>query len=171
MPESQLTQTKLIILYMLDRVDFPLTMAQITDVLLSREYTNYHELMQALSELSEAGMVHSQTMHNRTHINLTPDGIDTLHYFENRIAEETKVDIKEYLSENKFALKDDVSILSDYYQDSAGTYQARLIAKDSGAPVIEITLSVPDEEIAAHVCDMWQKENQDIYQYVIGKLF
>ena len=172
MPESSLTQTKLLILYMLDRVDFPLTQAQISDLLLTREYTNYVELSQALSELSEAGMVHSQIMqHNRTHISLTADGLNTLHYFENRIAEDTKLDIKDYLSKNKFALKDAVSILSDYYQDPGGAYQARLLVKDSGAPLIELTLSVPDEEMAAHVCNMWQKENQDIYQYVVNKLF
>ncbi|MBQ9438721.1 MAG: DUF4364 family protein [Lachnospiraceae bacterium] len=171
MPDSQLTQTKLLILYMLDRVDFPLTQAQISDLLLTREYTNYIELSQALAELADAGMVHSQTMHNRTHLSLTKDGLDTLHYFENRISYEMKEGIKEYLSENKISLRDEVSILSEYYRGPKNSYQARLIAKDSGSPLIEITLSVPDEEIAAHVCDSWQKQSQDIYQYVVNKLF
>ena len=171
MPESQLTQTKLLILYMLDRVDFPLTQAQISDLLLTHDYTDYPELRQALTELTDAGMVHAQSMHNRTHISLTEDGLDTLHYFESRIPEEAKLDIKRYLTDNKFALKDAVSILSDYYRDQDGSYQARLIAKDNGTPLIELTLSVPDEEMAAHVCDVWQKKNQDIYQYVVNTLF
>ncbi len=171
MPDSQLTLTKLIILYMLDRVDFPLTQAQISELLLTNKYTDYMELCQALSELIEAAMVHSQTLHNRTHISLTDDGLETLHYFENRIPESVKVSIKDYLSKNKFALKDEVSILSDYYRDpNSSSYQARLIAKDNGLPIIELTLSVPDEQMAAHVCDVWQKKNQDIYQYVVTTL-
>ena len=41
------TLYKLIILYMLDRVDFPLTNSQISSFLLDRGYTNYFTLQQA----------------------------------------------------------------------------------------------------------------------------
>ena len=50
------TLYKLIILYMLDRVDFPLTNSQISSFLLDRGYTNYFTLQQAFSELEEANL-------------------------------------------------------------------------------------------------------------------
>ena len=46
-----LTLYKLIILYMLKKVDFPLTNAQISEFVLDQEYTTYFTLQQAISEL------------------------------------------------------------------------------------------------------------------------
>ena len=52
-----LTLYKLIILYMLKKVDFPLTNAQISEFVLDQEYTTYFTLQQAISELVEAGLI------------------------------------------------------------------------------------------------------------------
>ena len=46
-----LTQYKLIVLYMLDHVDFPLTNTQISNFVLEKEYTTYFTIQQAISEL------------------------------------------------------------------------------------------------------------------------
>ena len=43
---------KLIILYMLDKVDFPLTNSQVSEFILDEGYTTYFKLQQAISELS-----------------------------------------------------------------------------------------------------------------------
>ena len=51
------TLYKLIILYMLDKVDFPLTNAQISEFILNKGYTTYFKLQQALSELTEAELI------------------------------------------------------------------------------------------------------------------
>ena len=57
-----LTLYKLIILYMLKKVDFPLTNAQITDFMLDHEYTTYFTLQQALSELLESELIRVETI-------------------------------------------------------------------------------------------------------------
>ena len=55
--------------------------------------------------------------------------------------------------------------------DVSGEYEAHLQAKEKGVTVIELTLSVPDEDTASAICANWQKKNQDIYQYLIRQLF
>ena len=42
---------KLMILYILSRVDFPLTNAQLTAFILEKEYTNYFNIQRAISNL------------------------------------------------------------------------------------------------------------------------
>ena len=49
------TLYKLIILYMLDKVDFPLTNSQISEFVLDKGYTDYFKLQQALSDSSFPG--------------------------------------------------------------------------------------------------------------------
>ena len=52
-----MTQTftlyKLIVLYMLEKVDFPLTTSQISEFILDKGYTTYFKLQETLSEMVE----------------------------------------------------------------------------------------------------------------------
>ena len=171
MLQDTLTLYKLIVLYMLDRVTFPLTTAQISDFVLEREYTNFLTLQQVINELSDAGMISSQPIRNRTHLSITKEGQETLHFFENRISDAIKSDIKSYFRENEFALRNEVSVLGDYYKSTSGEYEAHLVAKDRGINLVDITLSVPVEEVAAAICENWQNKNQEIYQFLIQELF
>ncbi len=171
MLQEPFTLYKLIILYMLDKVSFPLTTAQVSDFILEKEYTNFLILQQAINELDDASLLSSQTIRNRTHLSITKEGRDTLRYFENRISEAIKNDIVSYLKEHEFALRNEVSVLGDYYKATSGEYEAHLVAKDRGINLVDITLSVPLEEVAASICDNWQKKNQDIYKYLIQELF
>lgn len=171
MLQDPLTLYKLIVLYMLNRVSFPLTKAQISDFILDRDYTNFLTLQQVISELKEAGLIAAQTIRNRTHLSITEEGRETLQYFENRISDAIKEDVNEYLKKNEFALRNEVSVLGNYYKSTSGEYEAHLVAKDRGVNLVDITLSVPVEEMAASICDNWQEKNQAIYKYLIEQLF
>lgn len=169
--QDPLTLYKLIVLYMLNRVDFPLTRTQISDFILEREYTNFLTLQQVIGELIDAGLVSAETIRNRTQLILTGDGTQTLAFFENQISGTIKAEIDDYLRDNEIALRNETSILADYYKSTSGEYEAHLVAKDKGIHLIDITLSVPLEETAASICDNWQKKNQEIYQYLVRELF
>ncbi len=171
MIQDPLTLYKLIVLYMLNRVSFPMTTAQVSDFILGREYTNFLTLQQVINELTDANMISSETIRNRTHLAITAEGRDTLNFFQNRISDAIKQEINTYFRENEFSLRNEVSVLGDYYKSTSGEYEAHLVAKDRGIRVVDITLSVPDETTAAAICDNWQKKNQNIYQYLIRQLF
>lgn len=171
MIQDPLTLYKLIVLYMLDRVNFPLTGAQISDFILEKEYTNFLTLQQIIGELTTAGMISAQSIRNRTHLSITAEGKETLHFFENRLGEAIKEDIENYLKEKEFDLRNEVSVLADYYKATSGEYETRLVAKDRGISLIDLTLSVPTKERAESICDNWQKKNQELYQYLIRELF
>ena len=156
---------------MLNRVNFPMTTAQVSDFILGKDYTNFLTLQQVINELNEAGLISSETIRNRTHLSLTDEGRETLQYFENRISDTIKQEINTYFSENEYSLRNEVSVLGDYYKSTSGEYEAHLVAKDRGIVLVDITLSVPTEETAAAICDNWQKKNQSIYQLFIRELF
>lgn len=64
---------KLIILYMLNKVDFPLTNSQISEFILDEGYTTYFKLQQALAELAESGFIREESTHSRTFYHLTEE--------------------------------------------------------------------------------------------------
>ena len=57
-----LTLYKLIVLYMMKKVDFPLTNAQISEFILDKGYTTYFKLQQAISELIDSEFVEEETI-------------------------------------------------------------------------------------------------------------
>ena len=166
-----LTLYKLIVLYMLNRVSFPLTAAQISDFILTREYTNFLTLQQVIRELTDTGLVDARTVRNRTQLLLTKDGKQTLDFFSQQISASIRQEIDESLKENEMELRNEVSILADYYKSTSGEYEAHLKAKEGNVTLVDLIISVPVEETAAAICDNWQKKNQEIYQYLIEQLF
>ena len=73
MTQDPLTLYKLIVLYMLNRVDFPLTKAQITDFILEKEYTTYMNLQSVLAQLRDSNMIMERTIRNRTQLLITEE--------------------------------------------------------------------------------------------------
>lgn len=166
-----LTLYKLIVLYMLNGVDFPLTKAQIGDFILEKEYTNFITLQQAIGELIDAELVSAQSIRNRTHLSITNEGKETLSFFENQISDSIKADIKDFFEKNEIQMRNEVSVLADFYKSTSGEYEAHLTAKEKDVNLVDITISVPSEETASAICDNWQRKNQEIYQYLISQLF
>lgn len=97
MAQDPLTLYKLITLYMLDRVSFPLTKAQIGDFILGHDYTNFLTLQQVIAELIDAELIRAKSLRNRTYLEITEEGRNTLNYFGNRINDSIKDDIAAFL--------------------------------------------------------------------------
>ncbi|MCR4685902.1 MAG: DUF4364 family protein [Lachnospiraceae bacterium] len=165
-----LTLYKLIVLYMLDQVDFALTKSQIFDFILEKDYTNYFTLNQAASELIDSGLVESRSIRNSSHLFLTDEGRDTLQCFQNRISDTIKEEISTYFHENELKLRNEVSVLSNYYRVTTGEYVAELIAKEKNAELMNLKISMPSEDAAKAICENWQKKNQEIYGYLMEHL-
>lgn len=172
MLEDTLTLYKLIVLYILSRVTFPVTNAQVSDFILQKEYTDYLTLQQVLKELTEAELITSETIRNRTLLSITAEGRQTLQFFQGRIHYGIREDINTYFRENNYSLREEVSVLADYcYLAAAGEYETHLIVKERDSSLLDIKISVPTENMAAAVCENWKKKNQDIYQYLVEQLF
>lgn len=169
MPEP-FTLYKLIVLYMLQKVDFPLTNAQISEFILDRGYTTYFTLQSVLSELSESEMVHQETIRNTSYYTLTDAGAEALHYFQNRVSKMIRDDIDKYIADKKMELRDEVSVIADYYKNTADEYSVRCIVKEKYANPIDLTITVPDEAQAKIVCRNWKRKCQKIYENVMKEL-
>ena len=171
MLQEPLTLYKLIILYFLKRAALPLSKQRVCDFILDKGYTTYIILNQAIGELIDAGMVESQPINDRPHLSLTEDGAQTLHFFGSNISDVTKEEINSYLKENKLELLSEISVIANYDKASTGEFEARLLAKEKNIPLVQIALSVPAEETAASICKNWLEKNEEIYQFLVEKLF
>ena len=155
---------------MLSKVDFPLTNAQISDFILTKEYTNYFTLQQVLAELVETELAEVHTVRNSSYYHMTEKGKETLNFFGDMVSPAIHEDIDKYFKDNAMALRDEMSVRADYYENNHEEYSVRLRVMEKDSPVIDLTLSVPTENQANSICDNWKKKNQKIYAYLMQQL-
>jgi DNA-binding PadR family transcriptional regulator len=171
MTQDPLTLYKLIVLYMLDKVNFKLTYSQISGFILEKEYTNFLTLQQVISDLQDAELIKTDAMMNRTFFSITEEGQNTLKYFGNRISDTIKQEIDNFLTEKHLELKNEASITANFYKSTSGEYETELIAKEKDIELVNIKLSVPTKDMAETICDSWYNKNQQIYKYLMEELF
>jgi DNA-binding PadR family transcriptional regulator len=165
-----LTLYKLILLFILDKVDFPLTNAQISGFILEKGYTNFFNVQKSLNELEETGLIKGEAKKNTSLFYITPAGSEALTFFKDEISPAIKEDILEYLKENRYEMRAEFAISADYYEAKRGEYLAQCYVLEGNSKIIELSLSLPTEETAKNVCQNWKKKNAEIYEYLMGEL-
>ncbi|MGN0482426.1 MAG: DUF4364 family protein [Lachnospiraceae bacterium] len=161
---------KLIILYMLDAVDFPLTNTQIANFILEKDYTNYFTLQQTLNDLISSELVRTESTYNNTQYYITPSGKETIAFFHEKLSSAIKEDIQSYLQTNQIRLKNETAVTADYYKTTNHRYAVRCMLKEKEEPLIDLTITVSNKEQATAVCDNWRKQSDDIFAYLMDQL-
>ncbi len=169
MPQPQ-TLYKLIILYMLDKVNSPLTNSQICNFLLDHDYTSYFHLQETLSEMTESQLISVSAVRDTSYYKVTEKGSATLSYFTNEISGVIKEEVLQYLEENHVEIRNRTAVLADYYKNTAQEYLVRCQVKERGGNLIDLTLSVPTEEAARSICHKWEGKCQEIYAFIMKEL-
>lgn len=155
---------------MLNKVDFPLTTSQISEFILEQGYTTYFRLQETLAELVDSDLVTVENTHNRTLYRLTENGENTIAFFRNKISAEIQADIDRFLSEKEYALKEEVSVKTDYYLTTNHEYEVRCQIIENGSSLIDLKLVVPTETEAETIANNWTRKNQEIYTSLITEL-
>lgn len=165
------TLYKLIILFMLNKADYPLTNSDISDLILSMEYTNYFTLQQALSELETSDLISAEsTASNTTLYRITASGRVTLDYFDYKISDAIKEDILLYFKEHAIALRKDTSVIADYYKIAGQLYTVRCQIKERNKITFELSFQIQGREQAEAACKNWKEKSDDVYEYLMDML-
>lgn len=170
MATESMTLYKLMVLYMLKKVNFPLNNSQISDFILQKEYTTYFTLQEAINELASDNFIQLVNFRNSTQYKLTDEGAETIAFFDSKISSGIKQDIEQYLKENKYVLKAEVGTTSDYYKSTSKDYIVHCQVKEGNSTLIELNLSVPLEEQADAMCAKWKESSAEIYEFIMHKL-
>ncbi len=167
---EMLTLYKLIILYMLDKVDYSLTKNQLLGFMLDKDYTDYFTLQKVMNQLMDDALIESKFKRNASHLTITAKGIETISLLKNDISDSIREEIDAYLNENEVQLRNEVSISADYYKSTVGEYVAELTARERNSDLVSIKITMPTEEAASEICNNWHKKNQDIYAFLMENL-
>ncbi len=162
---------KLIVLYMLDRVNFTLTNSQISDFILEKGYTNYFTLQEAINGLIDSDFVYVSTIRGASHYKITDKGEEALSMFENRIPYAIKQDILDFFEKQQINLRKETEVQSDYYLNDANEYTVSCVINDRNEPLLDIKFSVPTQAVAVTICDNWRLKSTEVYDLLVNQLW
>ncbi|MCR4740641.1 MAG: DUF4364 family protein [Lachnospiraceae bacterium] len=165
------TLYKLMILYMLKLAGQPLTTAQLYDFMGDGQYADYFKVNSILNELMDTGLIASQTRRNTSHLMITDSGKDTIDMFPNEIPDDIKKEIRQYLTEKDYELRNEESIQTGIDRLDDGSYLAELTIKEAGSDLLNIRVALPSKTDAESVCINFEKKHGELYQYIMQELF
>ena len=170
MIENTSTLYKMIILYMLKKVTFPLSNSQITNFLLDHEYTTYFHIQQTIHDLMDTHLILERKQGNSICYEITPEGQKTLSYFEKNMSDSIRLEVDSYILEKGYEMRNENSITAEYYRTPEQEYTVQLGVLEKNAPLIQLKITVPTEEMAKNLCHIWPKRSQEIYASVMTSL-
>lgn len=161
---------KLMILYILDRIDFSMTSAQLTEFFIGHNYTDYITLQETVSDLVTDGFIEQETMRNKTLYRITQSGGEALSFFFRDISPAVRQDIDSYLYDQRYRLKAEQSTPADYYELKHNEFLTECKILDRDSTLLNLQLSVTSEADAEKICNNWRENSSDIYNFLFSKL-
>ncbi len=164
------TLYKLMILYMLKKVNFPLSNPQLWTFFEQKGYTNFFVFSSTVSELLEANLIKKDEVRSVQRYELTREGEEAQYYFKRDIPEGVRTDMDEFISENKFQLRNETGVIADYHKTENFDWQVHCEVREGNAVVFEINLTVPTDDLARVIAGHWKDNAQSVYADVMNRL-
>lgn len=165
-----LAENKLLLLYIFRALKIPVTRNLVTEIVLENNFINYFILQQYLSELKNSQFIEDLYENENHRLHLTDAGIRVLNFFENRISEDKKAIIDNYIDNNINNIKNEISISADYTIESTNSYLVNLRAIENNITLLDLKLSVPTNKQARDLCAKWKENSSNIYNNIISFL-
>ncbi|MBS4539233.1 DUF4364 family protein [Clostridium sp. D2Q-11] len=167
---NELAQNKLILIYIFDKVDYPMTNSEITQFVLENNHMNYFVVQQYLSELVDSEFLSIVTKDGNEYYNITSKGREVLNYFSERIPNDTKNIIQEkYLIKQKEKIKE-TQILGNYYKKNESEFIVNLKVIENEITLFNLSLNVVSKKQAKMICNNWKENPENIYKQFIDLL-
>jgi len=153
---------KLILLFIMEKMEFPLTDESLNDIAATHpDWLTYMDLRDALSQLVETNLAFSSVGEGaNTAFNITQDGRTALAHFYMKIPQSIRTAIANFANENRQKFKRRQEYTWDYFKATDGGYI--VVLKIVGS--IEIKLHTDTRARAKAITTNWREMAPNVYE-------
>lgn len=159
----ELAESKLVLLYIFDKIGYPISNTSLTEIVLENGLLNYFQLQQYIGELVSAGFIFASKQDKKQLYSIDTKGKNALGYFENRISSVKKDTIDSYFSKRSTVISKDIQISSDYNLQAQSDYDVICRITENNNVKIEIRVNTDSEEKAKRICSKWNSDASKMY--------
>ena len=164
------TVNKLILLFVLDKMEIPLTENSIIDICTNKNnWLSYMDCKDVMWQLIDVNFIY-KTIDNEmeARYNITIEGRNCLSHFYLKIPSSMREEITEFAKENRMIFKRSQEYVGKCIKNADGSYLCTLQIKDplEGKNIFEIKVIMPTNKIAHQTCKKWKEKAPNIYETV-----
>ena len=163
------TINKLIFLFVLDKMEIPLTEDSIIDICTSRnEWLKYMDCKDVMWQLLDVGYIAKTANEDVPRYNITNEGRNCLSNFYLKIPSSTREEITVFAKENRMVFKRAQEYTGTYYKNSDGSYTTALKIKDplQAQNLFELKIVLQSRKSAVNATKKWREKAPAIYESV-----
>lgn len=169
-PHEDLTVNKLIVLYLLSEVKMPLTLSQVTQIILERGYTDYFSMQQYLNQLLEAELIIKSTDNNVSMFEIADKGKQTLNFFESRIPTSIRQELDSFIKTNWRKLRTELDVFAEYIPFKEHEYIVHCKVTENESILMDFHLNVASKKQAIELCENWKNNSDRLYSEIVQLL-
>ena len=168
------TGRKLIILFLLDKMEIPLTENTIVDIVTNRnDWINYMECIETLDALISSKLIYRlDTTDKEACYALSCEGRHCVDLFFNKLDQDIRNDISEFAKINVKHIKRKQEYVSDYDKLADGSYMNTFKIREPrlGIPLFELKIKTESRATAIEASKQWIDKAPEIYEYIYSNL-
>jgi DNA-binding PadR family transcriptional regulator len=170
-------ENKLLLMFLINMMDLPMSRSQITDFIIDKDLMNHFVLAQNLTDMVDRKFLEATKEDNQdentTSYTLTEAGLENLELLENQIPRPVRNLITKYVEENRGKIKKGYERTAHYFPDvkndeyivKCGIYDDK---RDS--TLMEISVPVVTREQAKQLQANWNTNYKSLYQKILATL-
>ena len=170
MSDAEVLLNKIMILYLLKRVTFPMSNAELWSYFSTKDTISEASFQETVLSLEEANLIHGEELNSVLRYELTKEGDEALFYFKGDIPREKVDSLEDYVIANKFRLRNETGVSTSIDKAEDGEYYVQLKVREGKTTLFEMRLAVPTEEQASVLAGHLEENAQQIYSYVLRKV-
>ena len=169
--EEKQIEHKIMLLYLINRMDIPISNSQITQFALEENYMNFYSVQQYLKEMMEIDYLDASQDNNTTRYTITGEGLKALEAFAAYVPHYLKNRIAKYVAQNrKEVMKGFETAANHFYDHDTGEYIVKCGVYDYDTLLMELNLSVVNKEQALFICNNWKSNVGSLHTKIIDIL-
>lgn len=165
-----LAENKVIILYVLNKLNKPIDNDSLLKLIISVKDMNYFYFQQFLIDLLENKYIIGYTEEDKTMYKITDLGIETLNLTEDLLPGIVKLQIDNALNKNVDDVQNIDHAISEFTPKNENEFTVTCKLLKNNVTDFEIKLQANSREQAKHIAEKWENNYEDIYPIIFGIL-
>ena len=168
--KASLAEYKALILYILFKVNKPLTNDEFLKLVLSITDINYFYFQQFLLDLLETKYIVSYVKDDSTLYKITSEGVEALKLTGDMIPGILKLKVDNNFKNELDVIENEVSITAEYQPKGEKSYIVRCKIVENGETMFELKTFAPSTDKSKFLVENWKNNAVDIYPKIIEAL-
>ena len=165
-----LTENKLLILYILSKINHPVSYKELLELVISISDMNYFDFQQFLQDLLDDNFAIKYIQDEEEILELTEEGKNALNLTIDMLPGITKLKVDSSFKEKYNQIKDEFSVYAKYTPTSETSFTVNCKIIENSQTVFNLETVANSKEQAKQIVDNWNKNAENIYPEILRLL-